>query len=358
MGTQASAPGAPSVDPMLGVQTPVAISSSMGVIGVLSPGDPGRSVTTDRVFEGEPKTLDFTGLELTCPISSDDIRNRWLNSYIPFPEQRAKNYPPSVTGFVYRVLKSYASVVVRGRGIPPFLHASQVAAESVTPPISTCLSLVRICERSLPGSEEVATEVLKREMDSLYERHGSYDDISLVAAFQAYLIYAMVLFFRLDRGPDAFFRQAIINLQELACASARGGLVCLAEQRRARPRWEAWIVAEAKRRTLYTMYFFDNVLSAQDGLPTFLGTELRGLPAPESRFLWQATCRRDWETAYNLHLTEWGDGDFRIDELWPIPAELTESGIAARRGRVDRWLEDVDEFGTMLYAVTSCTHGG
>jgi hypothetical protein len=263
-----------------------------------------------------------------------------------------------VTGFVFRVLKSYASVVVRGRGVPPFLHGSQVTAESVAPPISTCLSLVRICDKSLPGSEEVATEVLKREMNNLYERYETYDDLSLIAAFQAYLIYSMVLFFRLNRGPDAFFRQAIINLQELACASARGGLVCMAEQQRARPKWETWIVAEAKRRTLYTMYFFDNVLSAQDGQPTYLGTELRGLPAPGSKFLWQATSQHDWETAYNSHVAEWADGEFHIDELWPIPAELTAADVTERRGRVDRWLEDVDEFGTMLYAVTSCTHGG
>ncbi len=44
-------------------------------------------------------------------------------------------------------------------------------------------------------------------------------------------------------------------------------------------------MAEAKRRTLYTMYLFDNILSAQDGLPTFLSTELRGLAAPAEKSL-------------------------------------------------------------------------
>ncbi|GJC89573.1 hypothetical protein ColLi_12411 [Colletotrichum liriopes] len=60
---------------------------------------------------------------------------------------------------------------------------------------------------------------------------------------------------------------------------------------------------------------------------------------------------------YNIHLTEWPEGGLRIDELWPIPEDLDEDEINKRRSRVDAWLEDLDEFGTMIYAVTSGTHG-
>ncbi|KAF4472490.1 C6 finger domain [Fusarium albosuccineum] len=314
---------------------------------------------TAKAYKNDTEDLDFSGLELVCPINSDDIRNRWLNSYVPFPGQAVKEYTPSVMSFVYRVLKSYASMMVRGRGIPSFIHSSQITTTSITPPLSTCLSLVRIYEQSLPGSERVATDVIQREMNNLYESHESYDDINLLAAFQAYLVYSMVLFFHLNsRGPATFLRQAIINLQEIACASSRRGLVCLSEQQGIRPKWEAWTVAEARRRTLFTMYFFDNVLSAQDGLSIYLGVELQGLPAPSSKSLWQSSVRHDWERTYNIHLAEWADRPFRIDELWPIPQDLGEDDIIERRDRVDRWLEAVDEYGTMLYAVTSCTHGG
>lgn len=148
-----------------------------------------------------------------------------------------------------------------------------------------------------------------------------------------------------------YFRGIMTNLQELACASARNGLVCAADQQRARPRWEEWIVAEAKRRTLYVMYLFDSILSTREGLPTFLGSELRGLPAPANRLLWQATTRYEWEREYNIHMAEWMEGSLTIDELWPTPAELGELGIER-----SRWLENLDEYGTMIYAITSCTH--
>ena len=302
--------------------------------------------------------LDFLGLELVCPINVDDIQNRWLNVYIPATESKVKNYPPSVTAFIYRILKSYAAVAVRGRAIVPFVHSSQVMTPSAGSPLSTCLSLVRMCEKPLQGSEGVVADVLQREMSLLYEQQGNYDDMALLAAFQAYLIYSFVLYFRLSQSQSTFLRQAMMNLQELACSSSRRGLVCAAEQQHARPRWESWIVAEAKRRTLFTMYLFDSILSTQDGLPTFLGTELDRLPASSNKALWQAKTRGEWETAYNIHLAEWMEEGLSIDELWPTPADLDQIGLAKRRSRVDHWLENVDEFGTMLYAVTSCTHGG
>ncbi|CAL5870126.1 uncharacterized protein PFLUO_LOCUS4361 [Penicillium psychrofluorescens] len=306
-----------------------------------------------------PDQLDFTGLDLICPINVDDISNRWLNPYIPVPEQMIKEYPLNVSRFICQILKSYAAAATRGRGILPFIHPAQmvVMEQPANSPLATCLSLTRICETPLPGSEDAAATILQREMESITELRESYDDMSLLAAFQAYLIYSMVLFFRLDQRPNPFFRQAMMNLQGLACSASQRGLVCRADQHHARPRWEEWIVTEAKRRTLYVMYFFDSILSAQENLPTFLGTELQGLPAPANKILWQAQGRGNWEKAYNVYLAEWTENGLTIDELWPTPADLNEAEIAQRRLRVDRWVENIDEFGTMLYAVVSCTHG-
>jgi hypothetical protein len=195
-------------------------------------------------------------------------------------------------------------------------------------------------------------------MTRIFQQIGSYNDLSMLFAFQAYLIYSLVLFFQLNHGADPFLREAMMNLQELACSCSRQGLVCASEQLRTRPRWEAWTVAEAKRRTLFTMYLFDSVLATRDGLPTFIGTELRGLPAPAGRLLWKPDSQRAWEAEYNIYLAEWPTSSLQIEELWPLPQEMDLVGLGKQRQRVDHWLEDADEFGMMLYAVTSCTHGG
>lgn len=312
-----------------------------------------------------PECLDFSALKLYCPINVDKIPTRWMNSYIPIPGKKVKTYPPGVLDFMTKVLKAYAGAATRGRRLA-FIHPTQMTYQQANSPLSTCLSLVRIYENPLPGSEHAAMMVLQREMGNIIEQHTTYkNDLTLLSGFQAYLIYFLVLYFRLGESlnrlrsnTDDFVPQDLINLQTIAHSASRQGLICVADQHKTRPRWEEWIVAEAKRRTLYVMYLFDGILASQDKLPIFLGTELRGLSVAASKYLWGATDRGDWERQYNLYLAEWSELGPTIDELWPIPDDTDELSIAKRRDRVDRWLEDVDEFGTMLYAVTICTHGG
>ncbi|KAJ2958118.1 hypothetical protein NQZ79_g6226 [Umbelopsis isabellina] len=301
--------------------------------------------------------INFASLDLVCPINADDIKNRWIQAYISAPEQITKEYSKSISSYIYRVLKSYTAVAINGHGILPFIHPQQMVSQPGGSPLTTCLSLVRICSSPLPNSNDAAASIIQREMHNLYELRDTYNEEALFAAFQAYLIYAMILFFRLQLPCNAQFRDIMTNLQDLASASAWQGLLCAADQQRIRPRWEEWIVAEAKRRTLFVMYLFDSILSAQMGFPTFLGTELHGLPAPANKLLWQAATRYEWEREYNIHMVEWMEGFVTIDEFWPTPVDMGEISIARRRARVDHWLENLDEYGIMLYAVMKCTHG-
>lgn len=292
--------------------------------------------------------------DLYCPIDADAIQNRWLNFYLSDPGQNQKQYPVNVTTFISRMLSSYVGVVVSGSGIPPFIHTTHGPLYVCA--LSTCLTLLRTCHNPLPGSESSIVDMIQEEMKKLCAQHSSYNDTDLLVALQAHLIYCMLLFFRFPSLSHAFRRQAMTDLQTLACASSRGGLVCVAERTGARPRWASWILAEAKRRTLYTMYLFDSLLSAEEGTPTLLGTELEGLPAPARRELWTAQTQEEWEVAY-AQSQGYISQALRIEELWPLPKGVDRAGQDARESRVQRWLQAVDEFGTMLYAVTCCTHG-
>lgn len=300
------------------------------------------------------RTLDFNTLDLFCPIDAEGISNRWLNPYIPAPGQKPKAYDPTVTSLIHRSLKSYIAIIVHGRGIAPFIHPQQLSAVPESQPLRTCLNVVRLLDR--PSQDDTAIKLFRKEMEQIVECRHECGTAAGLSAFQAYLTYSLALYFWTAETAGSILVQSMIHLQDLAGTAARQGIVCSAEHQHTRPEWEAWIVAEAKRRTMYIMYLFDGLLSAKDGLPSFLGTELVGLHAPGCQSLWSSESREDWQLKYNTFLAQWPDGYLTIDELWPNPHCLDEKAVARRRDRVDHWLEDVDKFGTMMYAVTTYIH--
>lgn len=353
--TSIPSPGSDFSTSFIATDSLVPASASLGTRQTVTASNAGAGITGEDALPQH--ALQFHQLSLTCPIEVEKIQNRWLNPYFAEADQSVKHYPDMVSHFIHRILKSYAAMAARGRAILPFIHATQMGAPGSH--LATCLSLARVSDNPLPGSEDAAAAILQREMATIAAQDQEHrDDLTTLAAFQAYLIYILILFFRLNQGPNPFFRSAMMTLQNLACVAARKGLVCVAETTHTRPRWEEWIITETKRRTLYVMYLLDNVLSTQENLPTYLGTELRGLPAPSNKALWHAPNRGAWEKEYNIYLAEWSDQGLTIDELWPIPPELDDAGLVRRRERVDHWLENLDEFGTMIFTVTGCTHGG
>ena len=180
--------------------------------------------------------------------------------------------------------------------------------------------------------------------------------MTLLAAFQAYLIYTMTAFFSTCAQNPKLIpidHNTMANLQDLASQLSLAGLISFGEALHIRPSWESWIVASTKRRVLYTMYLFDNVFNAIVQVPTYIAEELANLPVPASKVLWEAKERQVWEREYDLHLAAWPGGELRISELWPS----LETEISEHRKRVDRWVESVDEFGMMLFAVCAHIHG-
>ena len=77
---------------------------------------------------------------------------------------------------------------------------------------------------------------------------------------------------------------------------------------------------------------------------------------PEGKRLWGARDRDTWEREYDRHSALWRDepeGMLVISELW----KSEQTGTPGRRRRIEKWVQEVDEFGMMLFAVTSHIHG-
>ncbi|KAL1970400.1 hypothetical protein VTN77DRAFT_5561 [Rasamsonia byssochlamydoides] len=299
--------------------------------------------------------LDFTNLDLVPVADSIEIQNRWLKSFFSSVGDQIpqKNFHPYTIQFASCVLRSYPKHMLRDGGVPPIIHPLQVDRRWLPVPLANCYSLVRLWETRVQGSEAIVIDTVKREMERLLSEHDSYNEIDLLAAFQAYLIYALLGYFSPIGDGNLVDHSTIMHLQELGCRVSATGLMCAAELSHTRPRWESWLVATAKRRTLHTMYLFSNVFNATHHMPVYLAYELKAVPVSSNRLLWEARDRAGWEREYDCHLSVWADGEFLISELWRSP----ETGTPARRERIDRWLRTADDFGMMLFATAAHLHG-
>jgi hypothetical protein len=276
---------------------------------------------------------------------------------MPDSEQQPKVAPPAINLYVGRILKAYASGLIRHAVLPPFVHDQEVMNAKAPSPLLKCLNLVKVCSGTAADFHAMASQLLEQDMAIIFELRATLDHRAMLGAFQAYLIYVTTLYFVLGQRDNSLLRQHMMNLQQLAFDTCSRGLVCTAELEHIRPQYSDWIVAESTRRTLYTMYLLDNLLCTNDNLPVYIGTELAGLPAPAGQDVWRASSEDKWKSAYNTHLSDWNGSSLSIDELWRVAEDAPEEAIERRRTRIDLWLETVDEYGTFLYAVTSCTHG-
>ncbi|KKK18307.1 hypothetical protein P175DRAFT_0481575 [Aspergillus ochraceoroseus IBT 24754] len=300
--------------------------------------------------------LDFTKVDLVPSQNAENIRDRWLRPYIlppPGQEETPKLYNPFTLQYISRVLSTYPHVMLKDGDVPPIIHRCQVSGPTMPVALANCYSLVRMCIQAAPGSEMMVVSTVEKEMERLaIETSGLYD-IELLSAFQAYLLYSIMLYFSLPSGSSAVNDKTMITLMEMAFRTARNGLFSASEISHSRPTWESWIVASTKRRAIFTMYLFSSVYNADRSLPNFIADELRGVYVPEGKSLWEASDRKLWMREYDRHLLSWEDGMFEISELWKSP----ETGSAVRRKRIERWLRTVDEYGMMLFAVCAHIHG-
>lgn len=128
-----------------------------------------------------------------------------------------------------------------------------------------------------------------------------FDGAELVAALQSLAIYMIILLFPTnDHTPLSVVDMAILaNVQKLVNYTGSMGLVIREETQRVRPSWEAWINITSRRRAVLALYLVYWSLSTYHGLPSFDCHELKCMPAPAPKFLWQAKDRDEWGSHYD-----------------------------------------------------------
>ncbi|KAF3771244.1 hypothetical protein M406DRAFT_230823, partial [Cryphonectria parasitica EP155] len=321
-----------------------------------------------------------SSLLLLAPLDVSRIRDRWLDYYFTPTTKQIKEYPARIIALIARTLSAYPAMWIRNEShVPPFIHPAQCYHQEVMPePLANCLSLLRLCQNAAVGSEELVRDSILRELSRLVAVVGEdVQDQTLrqhlwcLSALQAYLLLCLYSYAAVKTRPSLgiFGPDLISTLHGLASKVSAAGVLCLEElgggpsTGTPPPRWESWIIAEAKRRTLFCAYMFEDVYNYEMQSATYLADELAPLLAPSSRWLWQARDRNSFEAEYADWTKAWsGQRGLAISELWPSEAkEDIDGAIMAQRAqetkdRISRWTEGVDEFGMLILAVCTATH--
>ncbi|OCL05612.1 hypothetical protein AOQ84DRAFT_298590 [Glonium stellatum] len=249
--------------------------AGIGTVGSLERDETSAQIQHNKARED---ALDFTAIHLVPITNSTQIGNRWMEAFVPTLNQRPKTLHLFTVQYLSCVFRTYYKSMLLPGGFPPIIHPLQAENKELFIPLANCYALVRKFEEHSNTTE--VTLSIQQEMDRLLREYQSYGHIELLAAFQAFLLYTLMMFFSQAPNAKLVDHKTLVHLQEIASHVSATGLLCDAELSCTRPKWEDWIIASAKRRAIYAMYLFSNVFNAISQQPTHIAEELTALPVP------------------------------------------------------------------------------
>jgi hypothetical protein len=119
-------------------------------------------------------TVDYTTIDLISVTDSVLIRDRWLQSFLPTPGQRAKVLPLHTVQFLSCVFRSYSRKLLQPDCFPPFVHPLQAVEGELPQALANCFSLVRMWVGREQGSDVMVVETVRSEMERLFDEVCMY----------------------------------------------------------------------------------------------------------------------------------------------------------------------------------------
>ncbi|PON28804.1 hypothetical protein TGAM01_v201912 [Trichoderma gamsii] len=270
------------------------------------------------------------------------IRSRWINPLFR-PPNRTVSVNEASARFMTQVLKCYPKMMARDGTLPPIIHRLQTTSRTTPTPLVDCLAWTKMWEHRTGNLDAMLLNAMRGEVERLYKNHRSYEQVDLLAALQASLIYSIMIC--LDSNTTAKYGTQLVlgQLQEMTYR-----LLSMTEFPRADisskvPDRELWAIASAAQRTVLAIYVFDCVVCFLNRIPVYSCDELDFIPAPVCRRLWEAREYETWREEYGNWFKVWKGREVLMGELL---IQLTESYASKR---VEEWLSEADEFGMLIF---------
>ncbi|KAI1372802.1 hypothetical protein F4677DRAFT_241831 [Hypoxylon crocopeplum] len=221
--------------------------------------------------------------------------------------------------------------------------------------IARCLEIASLYIKNKPSVHDAFWSTVDQENRQLLRNLPNYSPNEVISGVQAQMVY-MVMFAlnnQVKRGLPEVRLQMLMTFELYGKKSSeidKNGWPSIDELDNPNVTWEAWIYAEARRRSALTWFLLSRVMDLKFGVLCSSVINCRQLPLPSPGSVWNARTRAEWEACRNMwrrvgntSLRTFGD----LIEARSCPPD-SEQGQ-----ELNRWYASCDKLGLLLTLATT-----
>lgn len=256
--------------------------------------------------------------------------------------------------YVWAQMKSFPTQFVKA-DFPPFVHRNYLTANvsiragDLSEPFANSTSIIAMYQSKTPACTSLVSKTLLLEVQRLYEEYHEYSDRLVLHSLQVLIAYTLAIAADDERCKLIGLVVAIL-MGEIATEVQEKGHYSVSEQNGNFPRWEEWIYAESRRRTMITLHLLDKVIDLRIGdFQSAPCQVMDQIPLPCQRSMWEAETVTEWETEYKNYLQNRKGGQMltigdlrasRQQDIKGLNSDVVED--------IATWATGVDSLGAML----------
>jgi hypothetical protein len=259
-----------------------------------------------------------------------------------------------ISKYMMNTIRRYPAMMLGGSSAPPFIHGVCLVNKakhthmSGPGPLLRCAGLVELWTSKTANNSQYLWRMMRWEQQRICDEVDQYEDMIAVNALQAITIYFLLRVGSLD-DEDADFDVPLIQTMTKIAQRVQG--ITSNYRNPALPTFishDDWVIVESLQRTIAALFIIEFLFDITPGMGSNRcdsGKLWSEMLLPSAKPLWEAKTREGFEREYRAL-----GGDER-----PFYGELLRHSElrGARAQLLDRWMTQVDEFGTLVINVAS-----
>jgi hypothetical protein len=343
------------------------------------PGDDAPILLPTR-FEG---SIDVTRVESTP--SQDFMTTVQLMTYAPFaiadaeisrslnlnlrslwPRPKLSTGAQITANHMARILSSYPRMMQNQDIVPPFIHPQWISLSGTEPilePLANCVTMIRMLSAGGQGSGRLFWRNVRMECDRISSIHNTLNEIGLLAAMQALLVYVLI---RLSEGEteDNNHDAALLGTIAILLHDFHKKMVC-SRLRKVVPEtiWNRWIGEESRQRMGVIFHILNMLVCLEPATACAMQPGLLLAPLPAHKRLWEAKNDEQWaeerrkrtELSNGFGLTKNGELVTLAEyQMKLLAIQSTQSWTNEKtKANWEEWCSGMDGFGSLIMLTAS-----